>query len=290
MSVKLVITDPHTHGPIELRALAHYFNCLAADVGGRASMAARIEPGSIPVSDELAADLVPLDNVGLVKDPVDPNTVISQLDPADVTISFQRADGTEVSAAEVFGGKFSEATDPVTPAPGVRESDAASSTAVSSTASPSADAVPGVQVDKRGLPWDARIHASSKAINQTDGLWRAKRGIDPAIVPGVEEELRALMAIPVSDAPAAEDDDLPPPIPDEDDDAPPPIPDDEASGVPTNLGELMLLATAAVAAKRMEMSELTAAAKELGVAGLPLLGARPDLVAKLYEMLKDKLA
>ena len=280
MSVKLVITDPHTHGPIELRALAHYFNCLAADVGGVAVH----KPTAMGTTEEQARQ-GQLDNIGLVNDPIDPATRISQLDPADVTISFQRLDGTEVSAAEVFGGKSSEVTDPLTPASDAPESDAASSTVASSTDSPSPDAVPGVQVDKRGLPWDARIHASSKAINQTDGLWRAKRGIDPAIVPGVEEELRALMAIPVAEA----DDDLPPPIPDEDDDTPPPIPDDEPTGVPTNLGELMLLATAAVAAKRMQMAELTAAAKELGVAGLPLLGARPDLVAKVYEMLKDKL-
>lgn len=51
-----------------------------------------------------------------------------------------------------------------------------------------------VTVDSAGLPWDERIHASSKAII-ADGTWRRKRGVDDALVVEVEGELRALMAI-----------------------------------------------------------------------------------------------
>lgn len=287
MSIKLVITDPHTHGPIELRALAHYFNCLATDVAGGSAATVGIvaqqhtetsRVGNLETSATrtIYADGAQLDNLGLVKDPIDPQAhVVREMGNCP----------EENNPAEVFGGKSSEATGADTPASDAPTPDAALSADAASTVNPSQPAVPGVTVDKNNLPWDARIHASSKALN-ADGSWRAKRGIDQAIVPGVEAELRALMAIPV-DAPAA-DDDAPPPIPDEDDDTPPPIPD-ETAGIPKTLGELMLLATAAVTAKRMEMTELTAAAKELGVAGLPLLGARPDLVAKVYEMLKGKL-
>lgn len=50
-------------------------------------------------------------------------------------------------------------------------------------------------VDKNGLPWDARIH--SDPAKQTDkGVWRKKRGVDDATVAKVEAELRSIMAIP----------------------------------------------------------------------------------------------
>jgi hypothetical protein len=67
---------------------------------------------------------------------------------------------------------------------------------------------PGVDVDKDGLPWDARIHAESKAKN-ADGSWRAKRKVDPAVVTAVTAELRAVMAAPVPAAPVAAP---PPPV------------------------------------------------------------------------------
>lgn len=44
--------------------------------------------------------------------------------------------------------------------------------------------------DSNGLPWDERIHASSKALN-ADGTWRTKRGVDKALVAQVEAELRS---------------------------------------------------------------------------------------------------
>lgn len=43
--------------------------------------------------------------------------------------------------------------------------------------------------DSNGMPWDARIHASTKGTNE-DGTWRKKRKIDAAFVAAVEAELR----------------------------------------------------------------------------------------------------
>ena len=60
---------------------------------------------------------------------------------------------------------------------------------------PEQPASPAVALDKNNLPWDARIHASSKAIN-ADGSWRAKKMIDAAVVATVEAELRATMGAP----------------------------------------------------------------------------------------------
>lgn len=49
------------------------------------------------------------------------------------------------------------------------------------------------EFDSAGLPWDERIHAPSKATNK-DGTWRARRGLEQALVSAVEAELRANLA------------------------------------------------------------------------------------------------
>ena len=54
-----------------------------------------------------------------------------------------------------------------------------------------------VATDKTGIPWDGRIHASSKAIN-ADGTWKSRRNIDVAERNRVEGELRATMAAPIT--------------------------------------------------------------------------------------------
>src|SRR5829696_1245917 len=65
---------------------------------------------------------------------------------------------------------------------------------------PSTDApAPGVNLDKSGLPWDARIHSSPPSTIK-DGTWRRKRGLDEATEQAVIAELRQVMGAP---APAA---------------------------------------------------------------------------------------
>lgn len=51
--------------------------------------------------------------------------------------------------------------------------------------------------DVNGLPWDERIHSSSKAKIQ-NGSWKKRKGVDDETRATVEAELRALMAIPVT--------------------------------------------------------------------------------------------
>lgn len=50
----------------------------------------------------------------------------------------------------------------------------------------------GITFDKNGLPWDERIHSSTKALTAT-GEWRKKRGVSDALVTQVENELRGTM-------------------------------------------------------------------------------------------------
>lgn len=52
----------------------------------------------------------------------------------------------------------------------------------------------GVDVDTSGLPWDGRIHASTKK-KTAKGMWKAKRNVDPALTKQVESELAQVMAI-----------------------------------------------------------------------------------------------
>lgn len=67
--------------------------------------------------------------------------------------------------------------------------------------------------DKAGTPWDSRIHASSKAINE-DGTWRKRRNLSDVIYASVMAELTAsgqtpgsppasAPQVPVPPAPAA---------------------------------------------------------------------------------------
>ncbi len=60
---------------------------------------------------------------------------------------------------------------------------------------PQTAAIAGVEVDSQGLPYDARIHSSSRERIK-DGTWKLKRGTDPALVESVRAEYKAVMAIP----------------------------------------------------------------------------------------------
>ena len=46
----------------------------------------------------------------------------------------------------------------------------------------------GVDLDKNGLPWDARIHAGSK-LKTAKGIWKKRKGVDDATYTAVVQEL-----------------------------------------------------------------------------------------------------
>ena len=60
------------------------------------------------------------------------------------------------------------------------------------------ETVTNVPVDSEGLPWDGRIHSSSKEKLVKDSTWKLKRGVDKALVEQVKAELRGVMAIPTT--------------------------------------------------------------------------------------------
>jgi len=61
---------------------------------------------------------------------------------------------------------------------------------VSSGATPESTPPGAAEVDKNGLPWDDRIHSSSKSKN-ADGSWRGKKGVPPPTIAKVKAELLA---------------------------------------------------------------------------------------------------
>ncbi len=50
-----------------------------------------------------------------------------------------------------------------------------------------------LELDKDGLPWDERIHSSSKK-KKNDGTWVRRKGVDKDSIPAIEAELKASVA------------------------------------------------------------------------------------------------
>ena len=164
--------------------------------------------------------------------------------------------------------------------------------------------------DGEGLPWDKRIHSSSKAIN-ADGRWRIARNIAPELIESVKAELKALVAAPVVAESAA----LvpPPPVDVRVNEIPPPPPSaaveafngivstinvadiaiDPAPTTPDlNVMFTTLLRDAgqAVVAQRISSAELTAICVKHGVANVGLLASRKDLVPQIGADFRALLA
>lgn len=114
-------------------------------------------------------------------------------------IIIEAADASELRKimADLFGSTAAAGSTPVFPAFTVQTNTGAPApqTETDEPDDTSPVNVNAPPIDSAGLPWDGRIHASSKAINESDGKWRMQRGIEkklgaPAIAQ-IEAELRA---------------------------------------------------------------------------------------------------
>lgn len=121
---------------------------------------------------------------------VDPNTV-----------GFGEAVPPNQSGQQVTAPAVPTAPVPTAPAP----TESQQSTAPSPTGS-------SVELDAEGLPWDARIHSSSKGMN-ADGRWKARRNLDPAVAAKVKAELLTALAVPAAPAAVAPVPTPPAPVP-----------------------------------------------------------------------------
>lgn len=146
---------------------------------------------------------------------------------------------------------------------------------------PPAPAGTSVVLDKDGLPWDSRIHASSHAMN-ADGTWRLKRGLAKDHLDKVTAELQQVMS-----APAAGPQLVPPPpaAPV----APPPPPANEAD-LRQKYIDLFGRVSAAISAGKLTQPQLDTCLQSISVPNLPLLGSRLDLVPQAAALIDGVIA
>lgn len=141
-------------------------------------------------------------------------------------------------------------------------------------APPTGSPAPAGEVDVSGLPWDARIHASSKA-KVADGTWRLKRGVDNDLVTSVTAELKAVMSLPTPTGPGTTTHVGGVPVP-------------GVPGVPVppviTFELLMIKLGQMLTAKTVTQEAINTACLTIGVT-IPTLAARPDLVPELAEKL-----
>ena len=126
-------------------------------------------------------------------------------------------------------------------------------------------------LDSTGLPWDARIHASTRTQTQK-GVWKAKKGVDDATVAQVTAELRQAMGAPAP-APFVPLNAQPVAV------APP----------PPALGELPVTDFASLAVyvgrRGIKAEDVIKVCEAHGLPGLGLVAVRPDLVQPIYAAL-----
>jgi len=140
----------------------------------------------------------------------------------------------------------------------------------------------GVALDVNGLPWDGRIHASSK-VKLASGAWRQKRGVDKGLVVTVTAALTAAMGAVAAPAappppPAAPPIAQPaPPVPPPT--APPPPPPAAPTG--TNFPDFMKAAQAA----SLTPEQVLAGVVANGLESTALLAVRPDLIPDVMATL-----
>lgn len=152
---------------------------------------------------------------------------------------------------------------------------------------------PGVELDARGLPWDARIHARTKS-KTANGQWKNARNVDAAEVTRIEAELRNLMAIPAA-APAVP---VPPPlVPAAPAIVPPSVPAPPASPAsgataasPSSFPELMLRISGAQTQRQLNQTQVSAIVAKYALPGIAALTQRPDLIWSFAADIEAQIA
>jgi len=128
-----------------------------------------------------------------------------------------------------------------------------------------------VPLDSEGLPWDARIHASTKT-KIANGSWKLIRGCDPAKIAEVKAELQALMNVPVTQVHT--------PV------VASPITTDQRLDF---IGFIEKI-TELIKGKRITEAEILKCCTDSGVAAPNMLAARPDLVPQVMSKIEALIA
>lgn len=260
------------------------------------------------LASDLGGESVPKSTPAAIAPAPDAQTLTTSATPAPTaTDAVTSGTSNEPAATEVFGGApspslFAEqpAVDPK-PAPttatvpgGAGETSTEAivdATTESTQAGNGVDLAPATTNPEISIPWDARIHAGSKAkLAKKPHGWKMKRGVDDALVQQVEAELiQAMQAGPANPvgnaAPAAVTSTetqtsapapAPAPVNAAQPASPAPAPAQPAApaAAVTTFPELM----AKITASGIDQATVTAAVNKQGLQALPLLAARPDLI------------
>lgn len=160
-----------------------------------------------------------------------------------------------------------------------------------STNTTTANASNAVDLDSEGLPWDGRIHSSSKEKLVKGATWKLKRGVDKDLVERVKAELRAALAIPAVQPQATE--------------ALHPQGNPFSTSTVNNLiaagnGVQTVAATAPasvglidtfaklmpeITKAKLDPAFVTAVVQQFGLPSMPVLATRPDLIPAVAEAL-----
>lgn len=237
------------------------------------SKEAPVVAGTAEEVQEIKAAVVEAGPGAITAEPAAAEVFAPKSDAAPTAEVQQKADLTQAPATPATA---------LAPAPAPSVTEAATQTQTTSEVAPSVTeqvAPAGVDLDGEGLPWDHRIHASSKAkLAKKPNGWKKKRGVDAEIIAQVEAELREAMAAspanPVVTTPTPSVFDTPTPAPA----AAPATPATPApaTGAVTTFPALMAAMTGA--GYTAASPEVTAALNAQGLQALPLLAARPDLI------------
>lgn len=231
-------------------------------------------------------------------------TLVGDVCTTESTTYLSGNQAPETTAEQAFGaGNFAEsatelgsiwdtasiAAEPATndnPLPFVPlATDPAATTSTSTTLA----TVSNADLDSAGLPWDARIHSSSRAKLAKGGGWKLKRGLDPQLVEQVEAELRAVMSIPAPTAPTETQGLHPSPNPlsvaavnaitaamPKNGPVPPTQPAAATAGI-TTFAQLMPAITAA----KLDLASVNSVLQQFGIPSMPLLATRQDLIPQI---------
>lgn len=178
-------------------------------------------------------------------------------------------------------------------------------------------AVDPTTLDADGIPWDARIHASTKSQNK-DGTWKKLRNVNEVLYGEVHAELQAAHARPNAGTgttneaagpngsdiatnaapppPATERTAPPPPVAESPKDQPeasaptaPPPPADTAAASATGVGRFdsfpaFVSAVNAISSPSIPYLKLNETAGQLGIAAFKDMKDRPDLWEDFYAL------
>lgn len=140
----------------------------------------------------------------------------------------------------------------------------------------------GVDLDAEGLPWDRRIHSRTKS-KLSDGTWRKQRGVDEKLIHQVENELRSAMnstvraAVPQIPTPPVA---MPKAVIPTPPSAPPVL------NTADIYNEFMEFINPLVTTKRITRLQIAEILQMYGIANLPLLLNRPDLIPTITTQIK----